>query len=171
MIQPQTRLNVADNSGARELMCIRIIGANNKRYASIGDIVVVVVKEAVPNTSLERSEVIEAVNVRTCKELKRSNGIIIHYDDNTAVVIDQKGNPKRTRIFCAITRELRHLNFVTVTDVRGQVISWSSAGTLGFKGTRRGTPFATQIAAGNAIRMVADQGMQQAEVMIKGPGL
>ncbi|KAL4327910.1 hypothetical protein HN873_042901 [Arachis hypogaea] len=97
----------ADNSGARQLMCIRIIGAGNRRYASIGDIVVAVIKEAVPNMSLERSEVIRAVIVRTCKELKRSNGMIIQYDDNAAVVIDQEGNPKGTRIFGAIARELR----------------------------------------------------------------
>ncbi|KAL4270182.1 hypothetical protein AHAS_AhasUnG0115600 [Arachis hypogaea] len=84
----------ADNSGARQLMCIRIIGAGNRRYASIGDIVVAVIKEAVPNMSLERSEVIRAVIVRTCKELKRSNGMIIQYDDNAAVVIDQEGIQK-----------------------------------------------------------------------------
>ncbi|KAK8663015.1 hypothetical protein V6N13_024896 [Hibiscus sabdariffa] len=88
MIQPQTHLNVADNSGARELMCIRVIGASNRRYAHIGDVIVAVIKEAVPNTPLERSEVIRAVIVRTCKELKRDNGMIIRYDDNAAVVID-----------------------------------------------------------------------------------
>ena len=86
MIQPQTHLNVADNSGARELMCIRILGASNRRYAYIGDIVVAVIKQAVPNTNLERSEVIRAVIVRTCKELKRSNGIIIQYDDNAGTI-------------------------------------------------------------------------------------
>ncbi|KAG9147421.1 hypothetical protein Leryth_027194 [Lithospermum erythrorhizon] len=129
MIQPQTYLNVADNSGARELMCIRIIGASNRRYAHIGDVIVAVIKEAVPNMPLERSEVVRAVIVRTCKELKRDN------------------------------------------DIRGRVVSWASAGTSGFKGTRRGTPFAAQTAAGNAIRTVVDQGMQRAEVMIKGPGL
>ncbi|RHN75518.1 putative ribosomal protein L14P [Medicago truncatula] len=110
MIQPQTYLNVADNSGARELMCIRIIGASNRRYAYIGDIVVAVIKKAVPNSSLERSEVIRAVIVRTCKELKRSNGIIIKYDDNAAVLIDKEGNPKGTRIFSAIARELRQVH-------------------------------------------------------------
>nr|GMC51885.1 ribosomal protein L14 [Ipomoea batatas]GMC58530.1 ribosomal protein L14 [Ipomoea batatas]GMD93512.1 ribosomal protein L14 [Ipomoea batatas] len=104
MIQPQTHLNVADNSGARELMCIRIIGASNRRYAHIGDIIVAVIKEAVPNMPLERSEV---VIVRTCKELKRDNGMIIRYDENAAVVIDQEGNPKGTRILGAIARELR----------------------------------------------------------------
>ncbi|KAF1862511.1 hypothetical protein Lal_00014480 [Lupinus albus] len=118
MIQPQTHLNVADNSGARELMCIQIIGASNRRYAYIGDIVVAVIKEVVPNTPLERSEVIRAVIVRTCKELKRRNGIIIHYNDNAAVIIDQEGNPKGTRIFGAITRELRQLNFTKIVSHR-----------------------------------------------------
>ncbi|MFQ6668953.1 hypothetical protein Gotur_034393 [Gossypium turneri] len=107
MIQPQTHLNVADNSGARELMCIRVIGASNRRYAHIGDVIVDVIKEAVPNTPLERLEVIRAVIVRTRKELKRDNGMIIRYDDNAAVVIDQKGNPKGTRIFGAIAPGLR----------------------------------------------------------------
>ncbi|KAF1895987.1 hypothetical protein Lal_00046743 [Lupinus albus] len=220
MIQPQTHLNVANNSGARELMCIRIIGASNQRYGYIGDIVVAVIKEAVPNTPLERSEVIRTVIVRTCKELKRNNGIIIHYNDNAAVIIDQEGNPKGTRIFGAMARELRQLNFtkivslaseygkptpkmgsckngrigsrkharkipkgvihvqasfnntiVTVTDVRGWVISCSSTGTCGFKGTRRGKSFAAQTTIANAILRVADQGMERAEVMIKGPGL
>ncbi|KAK6228918.1 hypothetical protein QUC31_011607 [Theobroma cacao] len=83
MIQPQTHLNVADNSGARELMCIRVIGASNRRYAHIGDVIVAVIKEAVPNTPLERSEVIRAVIVRTCKELKRDNGMI--YDMMTTL--------------------------------------------------------------------------------------
>ncbi|KAK8943633.1 hypothetical protein KSP40_PGU004882 [Platanthera guangdongensis] len=94
MIQPQTHLNVADNSGAQELMCIRIKGTGNHRYAHIGDIIVAVIKEAAPNMPLERSEVIRAVIVRTCKELKRDNGMIIRYDDNAAVIIAQEGNPK-----------------------------------------------------------------------------
>ncbi|GJV02415.1 putative ribosomal protein S11, DNA-directed RNA polymerase, RBP11-like dimerization domain protein [Tanacetum coccineum] len=199
MIQPQTHLNVADNSGARELMCIRIIGASNRRYAHIGDVIVAVIKDAVPNMPLQRSEVVRAVIVRTRKELKRDNGMIIRYDDNAAVVIDQEGNPKGTRVFGAIARELRQFNFTKIVslapegvlpgmkeqkwihegliteslpnDVRGRVVSWSSAGTCGFRGTRRGTPFAAQTAAANAIRAVVDQGMQRAEVMIKGPGL
>ncbi|XP_027333117.1 uncharacterized protein LOC113864381 [Abrus precatorius] len=113
---------MADNSGARELMCIRILGASNRRYAYIGDIVVAVIKEAVPNMTLERSEVIRAVIVRTCKELKRSNGILIQYDDNAAVVIDQEGNPKGTRIFCAIARELRQLNFTKIVSLAPEVL-------------------------------------------------
>ena len=121
MIQPQTYLNVADNSGARELMCIRIIGASNRRYAYIGDIVVAVIKKAVPNSSLERSQVIRAVIVRTCKELKRRNGIIIKYDDNAAVLIDKEGNPKGTRIFGAIARELRQ-KFAKIVSLAPEVL-------------------------------------------------
>ncbi|XP_052619951.1 50S ribosomal protein L14, chloroplastic-like [Lactuca sativa] len=117
MIQPQTHLNVADNSGARELMCIRIIGASNRRYAHIGDIIVAVIKDAVPNMPLERSEVVRAVIVRTCKELKRDNGMIIRYDDNAAIVIDQEGNPKGTRVFGAIAQELRQFNFTKIVSL------------------------------------------------------
>jgi len=122
MIQSQTHLSVADNSGARELMCIRIIGTNNRRYGRIGDVIVAVIKEAVPNSPLEKSEVIRAVIVRTCKELKRDNGMIIRYDDNAAVVIDQDGNPKGTRIFGAITRELRQLNFTKIVSLAPEVL-------------------------------------------------
>nr|QIQ27384.1 ribosomal protein L14 [Aralia excelsa] len=122
MIQPQTLLNVADNSGARELMCIRIIGAGNRRYAHIGDVIVAVIKEAVPNMPLARSEVVRAVIVRTCKELKRDNGMIIRYDDNAAVVIDQEGNPKGTRVFGAIARELRQLNFTKIVSLAPEVL-------------------------------------------------
>lgn len=122
MIQPQTYLNVADNSGARKLMCIRIVGASNRRYAHIGDVIVAVIKEAVPNMPLERSEVIRAVIVRTCKELNRGNGMIIRYDDNAAVVIDQEGNPKGTRVFGAIARELRQLNFTKIVSLAPEVL-------------------------------------------------
>ncbi|KAH0446775.1 hypothetical protein IEQ34_024401 [Dendrobium chrysotoxum] len=99
MIQPQTLLNVADNSGAQELMCIRIIGTGNHLYAHIGDVIVAVIKEAVPNMPLERSEIIRAVIVRT------------------SVIIDQEGNPKGTRIFGAIARELRQLNFTKIVSL------------------------------------------------------
>nr|YP_010286998.1 ribosomal protein L14 [Limnobium laevigatum]UKT61057.1 ribosomal protein L14 [Limnobium laevigatum] len=122
MIQPQTLLNVADNSGARELMCIRILGASNRQYAHIGDVIVAVIKKAVPTMSLQKSEVIRAVIVRTRKELKRDNGMIIRYDDNAAVVIDQKGNPKGTRVFGAITRELRELNFTKIVSLAPEVL-------------------------------------------------
>nr|YP_010552711.1 ribosomal protein L14 [Phyllagathis tuberosa]UTM96092.1 ribosomal protein L14 [Phyllagathis tuberosa] len=122
MIQAQTHLNVADNSGARKLMCIRIIGTSNRQYANIGDIIVAVITDALPNPSIERSEVIRAVIVRTCKELKRNNGMIIRYDDNAAVVIDQEGNPKGTRVFGAIARELRQLNFTKIISLSPEVL-------------------------------------------------
>jgi large subunit ribosomal protein L14 len=134
MIQPQTYLNVADNSEARKLMCIRIIGASNRRYAHIGDIIVAVIKEAVPKLEnkearskskskiLQRSEVVRAVIVRTRKELKRGNGMIIRYDDNAAVIIDQKGNPKGTRVFGPIPLELRQLNFTKIVSLAPEVL-------------------------------------------------
>ncbi|CAN6465687.1 unnamed protein product [Victoria cruziana] len=122
MIQPQTLLNVADNSRARKLMCIRIIGANNYRHAHTGDVIVVVIKEAVPNMPLERSEVIRAVIVRTYKEFKCNNGMLIWYDDNAAVVIDQEGNPKGTRVFGSIARELRQLNFTKIVSLAPEVL-------------------------------------------------
>ena len=123
MIQPQTLLNVADNSGARKLMCIRVIGAaGNQRYARIGDVIVAVIKDALPQMPLERSEVIPAVIVRTCKEFKCEDGIIIRYDDNAAVIIDQKGKPKGTRGFGAIAEELRGLNFTKIVSLAPEVL-------------------------------------------------
>nr|AYP33290.1 ribosomal protein L14 [Goeppertia roseopicta] len=121
MIQPRTLLNVADNSGARELMCIRIIGAGNRQYAKIGNVIVAVIKKTVPHMPLERSEVIRAVIVRTCKELKRNDGMIIQYNDNAAVVIDKEGNPKGTRVFGAIAWELRQLNFTKIIALAPEV--------------------------------------------------
>nr|YP_009160623.1 ribosomal protein L14 [Sciaphila densiflora]AKR17953.1 ribosomal protein L14 [Sciaphila densiflora] len=122
MIQPQTFLNVADNSGAQKLMCIRVIGDSNKRYAHIGDAIVAIIKEATPNMPLERSEIIRAVIVRTCKELKRENGMIIRYDDNAAIVIDQERNLKGTRVFGAIAQELRQLNFTKIVSLAPEVL-------------------------------------------------
>nr|YP_005089450.1 ribosomal protein L14 [Silene noctiflora]AEC04201.1 ribosomal protein L14 [Silene noctiflora]WFF47199.1 ribosomal protein L14 [Silene noctiflora] len=121
MIQPQTYLNVADNSGAKKLMCIRILGASNRRYARIGDVIVAVIKAAIPNSSLKRSQIIRAVIVRTCKELKRDDGMIIRYDDNAAVIIDQEGNPKGSRVFGAIASELRQ-NFTKIVSVASEVL-------------------------------------------------
>ncbi|KAK3445262.1 hypothetical protein EUGRSUZ_A01257 [Eucalyptus grandis] len=122
MIQPHSHLNVVDNSGAQELMCIRIVGASNHRYAHIVDIIVAVIKEALPNTPLERSKVIRAVIVRTCKELKTDNDIRIRYDDNFAAVIDQEGNPKGTRVFGKVPRELRQLNFTEIVSLAPEVL-------------------------------------------------
>nr|YP_010901683.1 ribosomal protein L14 [Barbella flagellifera]WIL07903.1 ribosomal protein L14 [Barbella flagellifera] len=122
MIQPQTYLNVADNSGARKLMCIQILGASNRRYAHIGDVIIAVVKEAVPNMPLKKSEMVRAVVVRTCKELKRKNGTIIQFDDNAAVVINQEGNPKGTRVFGPVARELRESNFTKIVSLAPEVL-------------------------------------------------
>nr|QTT78488.1 ribosomal protein L14 [Andreaea rupestris var. fauriei] len=122
MIQPQTYLNVADNSGARKLMCIRILGASNRKYAHIGDIIIAVVKEAVPNMPLKKSEVVRAVVVRTRKELKRNNGTIIQFDDNAAVVTNQEGNPKGTRVFGPVARELRESNFTKIVSLAPEVL-------------------------------------------------
>jgi large subunit ribosomal protein L14 len=122
MIQPQTYLNVADNSGARKLMCIQILGASNRKYAHIGDIIIAVVKEAVPNMPLKKSEIVRAVVVRTCKELKRKNGTIIQFDDNAAVVINQDGNPKGTRVFGPVARELREYNFTKIVSLAPEVL-------------------------------------------------
>ncbi|KAK9986636.1 hypothetical protein SO802_031587 [Lithocarpus litseifolius] len=97
-------------------------GASNRQYAHIGDVIVAVIKEAMPNTPLEKSEVIRAVIVRTCKGLKRDNGMILRYDDNAAVIIDQEGNPKGTRIFGAITQELRQLNFTKIVSLAPEAL-------------------------------------------------
>lgn len=122
MIQPQTYLNVADNSGARKLMCIQILGTSNRKYAHIGDIIIAVVKEAVPNMPLKKSEIVRAVVVRTCKELKRKNGTIIQFDDNAAVIINQEGNPKGTRVFGPVARELRDYHFTKIVSLAPEVL-------------------------------------------------
>lgn len=123
MIQPQTKLNVADNSGARKLMCIRVIETSNRKYANIGDIVIAVVKEAIPNMPIKKSEIVRAIIVRTQKEFKRSdNGSIIKFDDNAAVIINQEGNPKGTRVFGPIARELRKTNSTKILSLAPEVL-------------------------------------------------
>nr|NP_683838.1 ribosomal protein L14 [Chaetosphaeridium globosum]Q8M9V2.1 RecName: Full=Large ribosomal subunit protein uL14c; AltName: Full=50S ribosomal protein L14, chloroplastic [Chaetosphaeridium globosum]AAM96554.1 ribosomal protein L14 [Chaetosphaeridium globosum] len=122
MIQPQSYLNVADNSGARKIMCIRILGGSNKKYGHIGDTIIGVVKEAIPNMTLKKSEVVRAVIVRTCKELKRKNGTILRFDENAAVIINQEGNPRGTRIFGPVARELREANFTKIVSLAPEVL-------------------------------------------------
>uniref|UniRef100_A0A0E0PMA6 50S ribosomal protein L14, chloroplastic n=1 Tax=Oryza rufipogon TaxID=4529 RepID=A0A0E0PMA6_ORYRU len=118
-----SKMPIRNNSGARKLMCIRVIGAaSNQQYARIGDVIVAVIKDAVPQMPLERSQVIRAVIVRTCKEFKCEDGIIIRYDDNAAVIIDQKGNPKGTRVFGTIVEELRELNFTKLVSLAPEVL-------------------------------------------------
>nr|YP_010428241.1 ribosomal protein L14 [Prosopanche bonacinae]USN93690.1 ribosomal protein L14 [Prosopanche bonacinae] len=122
MIQKQTYLNVTDNSGAIKLMCIQKLGVSKFKSAYIGDIVISVIKEALPNVSIEKSEIIRAVIVRTRKEIKRSDGLILKFDDNAAVVIDNLKNPKGSRIFGIITQELRKLNFNKIISLSSEIL-------------------------------------------------
>jgi large subunit ribosomal protein L14 len=122
MIQPQSFLNVADNSGARKLMCIRVLGGSQKQSANIGDIIIAVVKDAVPNMALKKSDIVRAVIVRTCKGLRRTNGMTIRFDDNAAVVINKENNPRGTRVFGPVARELRDRNFIKIVSLAPEVI-------------------------------------------------
>ena len=122
MIQPQSSLNVADNSGARKLMCIRVLNKNQSQFANIGDIIVAVVKEAIPNMGLKKSDIVQAVIVRTCKGLRRENGMTIRFDDNAAVIINKEGNPRGTRVFGPIARELRDRNFTKIVSLAPEVL-------------------------------------------------
>lgn len=122
MIQAQTRLAVADNTGARELMCIRVLGGSNRRYAGIGDIIVAVVKEAAPNMPVKKSEIVKAVIVRSKHGMVRSDGSRIKFDENAAVIITKDNNPRGTRVFGPIARELRDKNFMKIISLAPEVI-------------------------------------------------
>jgi large subunit ribosomal protein L14 len=122
MIQPQTYLNVADNSGARKLMCIRVLGGGNRRYAGIGDIIVAVVKDAIPNMGVKKSDVVTAVVVRTRKTLRRESGMSIRFDDNAAVIINKDKNPRGTRVFGPVARELRDKEFTKIVSLAPEVL-------------------------------------------------
>jgi len=122
MIQMQTRLNVADNSGAREVMCIKVIGGSKKRYASIGDIIIVSIKEAMPNAKVKKGDVAKAVVVRTVHKLRRADGSYIRFDDNSAVLINAAKEPIGTRIFGPVARELRAKQFVKIVSLAPEVL-------------------------------------------------
>ncbi len=122
MIRPQTILNVADNSGAKKLMCIRILGGSYKQNATIGDIIIGVIKQATPNMPLKKSDKVRAVIVRTSKEVKRNNGTFIRFDDNAAVVINKDDNPRGTRVFGPVARELREKNFIKILSLAPEVL-------------------------------------------------
>jgi large subunit ribosomal protein L14 len=122
MIQSQTYLNVADNSGARKLMCIRVVGGGNRRYAGIGDIIVAVVKDAIPNMGVKKSDVVTAVVVRTRKTLRRESGMSIRFDDNAAVIINKDKNPRGTRVFGPVARELRDKEFTKIVSLAPEVL-------------------------------------------------
>ena len=122
MIQPQSYLNVADNSGAKKLMCIRVLGVNQQQFATIGDIIIAVVKDALPNMSIKKSDIVQAVIVRTCKSIRRDNGMIIRFDDNAAVIINKERNPRGTRVFGPIARELRDRQFTKIVSLAPEVV-------------------------------------------------
>ncbi|MFM2134012.1 MAG: 50S ribosomal protein L14 [Candidatus Kapaibacterium sp.] len=122
MIQEETNLIVADNSGARRVRCIRILGGHERRYASVGDIVVVSVKQALPNGAVKKGEVCKAVIVRTKKEIGRRDGSYIRFDENAAVILNNQGEPRGTRIFGPVARELRERNFMKIVSLAPEVI-------------------------------------------------
>ncbi len=121
MIQVESRLKVADNSGAREVLCIKVLGGTRRRYARIGDVIVVTVKEAIPGGTVKKSEVRRAVVVRTRKELSRSDGTVVRFDDNAAVILDEAGQPVATRIFGPVGRELRQ-RFMKIVSLAPEVV-------------------------------------------------
>ena len=122
MIQSETRLKVADNSGAKTLLCIKVLGGSKRRYASVGDIVIVSVKEAIPNSKVKKGSVVRAVIVRTAKEIRRLDGSYIKFDDNSAVLINQQNEPIGTRIFGPVARELRAKRFMKIISLAPEVL-------------------------------------------------
>ena len=122
MIQNETRLRVADNTGARELLCIRVMGGSRRRYAGVGDVIVAAVKQATPQGTVKKGDVVKAVVVRTKKEFGREDGTYIAFDENAAVIIDQQRNPRGTRIFGPVARELRERNFMKIVSLAPEVL-------------------------------------------------
>lgn len=122
MIQMQTILNVADNSGATKVMCIKVLGGTRRRYARVGDVIVVSVKEALPNSKVKKGDVMKAVVVRTVKEVRRSDGTYLKFDDNSAVLISNQLDPIGTRIFGPVARELRAKQFMKIVSLAPEVI-------------------------------------------------
>ena len=121
MIYPQTMLTVADNTGAKKIMCIRILGGN-KKYAEIGDTIIAVVKEAIPNMPIKRSNVVKAIVVRTKKTIRRQDGMYIRFDDNAAVIVNAENNPRGTRVFGPVAREIRDRNFSKIVSLAPEVL-------------------------------------------------
>ena len=122
MIQQESRLKVADNSGAREVLCIKVLGGTRRRYAGIGDIFVATVKDAVPGAAVKKGEVVKCVVVRTKKERRRPDGSYIRFDENAAVLINNQGNPRGTRIFGPVARELRDRNYMKIVSLAPEVL-------------------------------------------------
>jgi len=122
VIQPQSKLQVADNSGAKEVMCIRVMGSSNKRYAGLGDIIIAVVKDATPNMQVKDGDIVKAVIVRLKKKIKRADGSLVCFDDNAVVVIQADDNPKGTRVFGPVARELRDRGYMKIISLAPEVV-------------------------------------------------
>lgn len=122
MIQPQTRLRIADNTGAKEIMCIKVLGGSRRRYARVGDIIVASVKSATPSGTVKKKEVVSAVIVRTAKDTIRPDGSTIRFDENAAVIIDKNKMPRGTRIFGPVTRELRDAGYMKIVSLAPEVL-------------------------------------------------
>ncbi|MEA1965439.1 MAG: 50S ribosomal protein L14 [Candidatus Aerophobetes bacterium] len=122
MIQLQTQLEVADNTGAKRIMCIRVMAGSSRRYARVGDVITASVKKTIPNTGIKKGEIVKAVVVRTKKEIRRKDGSYIRFDENAAVLIDAAGNPRGTRIFGPVTRELREKEFMKIISLAPEVL-------------------------------------------------
>jgi len=122
MIQEETRLTVADNTGAKSILCFRVLGGTKKRYARIGDVIVCAVKSAIPGGSIKKGEVVKAVVVRVKKEFRRPDGSYIRFDENSAVILDEKGEPKGTRIFGPVARELRDKGYMKIISLAPEVL-------------------------------------------------
>jgi len=122
MIQMQTILNVADNSGAKKVFCVKVLGGSKRKYATVGDVIVVSVKEAIPNSKVKKGDVLKAVVVRTVKEVRRSDGTFLKFDDNSAVLINNQMEPVGTRIFGPVARELRARQFMRIVSLAPEVI-------------------------------------------------
>lgn len=122
MIQTESRLKVADNSGAREVLCIRVLGGSGRRYASVGDVFIGTVKQAIPQSNVKKGEVVRCVVVRTSKERRRPDGSYVRFDDNACVIIRPDGNPRGTRIFGPVARELRDGKFMRIISLAPEVL-------------------------------------------------
>jgi large subunit ribosomal protein L14 len=122
MIQQESKLRVADNTGAKEVLCIRVLGGSGRRYASLGDVIVATVKDAIPGGTVKRGEVVKAVVVRTSKECRRNDGTYIRFDDNACVIINDQQQPRGTRIFGPVGRELRDKRFMRIVSLAPEVL-------------------------------------------------
>ena len=122
MIQQESVLRIADNTGARAALCIRVLGGSRRRYAGVGDVIVATVKDAIPNAGIKKGTVVKAVVVRTAKESRRRDGTYIRFDDNAAVIIDENGEPKGTRIFGPVGRELREKKYMKIVSLAPEVL-------------------------------------------------